>query len=137
MAKSGRRLTIEQGMELINSATIKYRFVEFDGITVGITDSLRTFRKGCDCVGCGAKGSHFRLKEDGQLRLFVRVNRSTCRQLTSDHIWPRSKGGSDGFWNRQPMCQKCNGKKSVTGLQTTGLSVRFVVKYTSVITTKD
>lgn len=31
--------------------------------------------------------------------------------MTVDHIHPRSKGGSDELYNKQPMCEPCNTKK--------------------------
>ncbi len=31
--------------------------------------------------------------------------------LEPDHVYPRSLGGSDALWNRQPLCQHCNRSK--------------------------
>lgn len=33
-------------------------------------------------------------------------------ELEVDHIIPKSKGGSDGLYNLQPMCRRCNRSKS-------------------------
>ena len=104
---AGTFVSLENGMRIINNGK---RNVNYNGTIIHISESLRTFRKGCDCVGCGATGSHFRLKGD-VLKLFVRMPNGNCERLTSDHIWPKKLGGPEGLWNRQPMCTRCNSKK--------------------------
>lgn len=104
---SGKFISLEEGLAIINNGK---RNVEYNGTMIHISESLRTFRKGCDCVKCGAKGSHFRLKGD-TLKLFVRMPNGNCERLTSDHIWPKKLGGPEGLWNRQPMCKRCNNSK--------------------------
>ena len=104
---SGKFISLERGMEMINNVK---RNVNYNGTVVHVYESLRTFRKGCDCVKCGAKGSHFRLKGE-VLKLFVRMPNGNCQPLTSDHIWPKYLGGPEGLWNRQPMCKLCNNRK--------------------------
>ena len=108
--KSGTFVSLEEGLRIINDGK---RNVNYNGTMVHVSESLRTFRKGCDCVRCGAKGSHFRLKGNNpaMLRLHVRTPDGNCQQLTSDHIWPKKLGGPEGLWNRQPMCAKCNRRK--------------------------
>ena len=104
---SGKFVSLEEGLKIINNGK---RNVNYKGTMVHVSESLRTFRKGCDCVKCGAKGSHFRLKGD-VLKLFVRMPNGNCQRLTSDHIWPKKLGGPEGLWNRQPMCERCNRRK--------------------------
>lgn len=33
------------------------------------------------------------------------------RRMEKDHITPVSQGGSDGIWNLQPLCARCNCSK--------------------------
>jgi 5-methylcytosine-specific restriction endonuclease McrA len=40
------------------------------------------------------------------------LNCGTTINLQIDHIYPKSKGGSDVFGNLQVLCSKCNLKKS-------------------------
>ena len=70
------------------------------------------FRKGCKCVACGIEAT--------QLGLGLAPNNGgkhwdlytdNFYPLTVDHIYPRSRGGSDALDNLQPMCYKCNQSK--------------------------
>lgn len=77
---------------------------------------IRTFLKGTNCVRCGVKGTHFKIQringyEDYHLNLYATYKSGKEVLMTSDHIRPLSKGGSNGLSNRQPMCLPCNGKK--------------------------
>lgn len=87
-----------------------------DGEEVKVTNRLRTYLKGTDCVGCGAKGTHFRkTRQSDQPRphLNLYAVRDGCEVLmTSDHMVPRSRGGSDAPENLQPMCADCNRRKA-------------------------
>lgn len=76
---------------------------------------LQTFTKGLSCVDCGIEGSVFYLDIDNggaaHLNLYAVVDGKEV-MMTSDHIIPKSKGGSDrDLRNRQPMCEPCNRRK--------------------------
>lgn len=93
------------------------------GTTVGL-NSIRLYtykRYGVICVSCGLVGSFFAVerqydfKKDKphgvfHLNLYA-IDDGEEVMMTSDHIIPKSKGGSNAVVNRQPMCIKCNGKK--------------------------
>ncbi len=87
-----------------------------DGEEIAVTNRLRTYLKGTDCVACGAKGAYFRKTRQSDqprphLNLYAIKNNSEVL-MTSDHIVPRSKGGADKVENLQPMCAKCNRTKA-------------------------
>lgn len=77
---------------------------------------------GTQCVHCGVKGKYFRLECNGSDHLGGRNNwhfnlyaldkEGNEVLMTKDHIIPKSKGGSNGIRNLQPMCCHCNSKKS-------------------------
>lgn len=46
------------------------------------------------------------------------------RQLTIDHIVPRSLGGRDSWENLVTACQECNTRKGNTPLEETGMTLR-------------
>jgi len=48
----------------------------------------------------------------------------SSRQLTLDHVVPRSQGGKDSWENLVTACQDCNTKKGNTPLEKTGMSLR-------------
>jgi hypothetical protein len=75
--------------------------------------------KGFSCVSCGIEGTHVAIwaqpshtgrafhvdllgvDDDGEEVL-----------LTKDHVYPKALGGSDLVGNTQPMCERCNHRKS-------------------------
>lgn len=91
-----------------------------DDEPVGVTSlRLQTFlTKGVQCVACGIKGSHFRKERSHpsdprpHLNLYARVPNGVEMLMTSDHIHPKSRGGSDSLENRQTMCLRCNSQKA-------------------------
>lgn len=86
--------------------------IEMDGQLIYI-ESIRlyTFKeKGCECVSCRRKGTHFRLQDNGKDPHFGFWTDDDV-EMTKDHIIPRSYGGFDHVDNMQPMCSRCNKSK--------------------------
>lgn len=79
------------------------------------TNRLRTYKeRGVTCMHCGLKGFYFAVETHGgsspHLNLYaIKAGKSIL--MTSDHIHPKSKGGSNSVENLQPLCQPCNGRK--------------------------
>lgn len=80
---------------------------------------MKTYIKGTICVCCN-KEAHFfiveKMRHDkspkGHFNLYHRHEDGSLRMMTSDHIIPKSRGGSnDEVSNRQPMCCYCNFRK--------------------------
>ena len=102
-----------------NPSKIKKKIELVDGYPVKVySQRYELFYKNIKCVKCGleancyilekapnAKRWHFNLyyKDEQQEILF-----------TKDHIFPKSKGGSDCMENYQTMCETCNIQKSDT-----------------------
>lgn len=92
--------------------------LEVDGMKVSVRGPrLRTFLKGTTCAGCGIKGTYFVVEatkphyDNPHLNLYAKKG-NTEIMMTSDHIYPKSKGGGNALKNRQPMCLPCNHKKA-------------------------
>lgn len=70
--------------------------------------NIRLFKKkGITCINCGEKGYFF--KKIGKSYILFTENNI---MMTKDHIFPKSKGGSNNLQNLQPMCSKCNSEKA-------------------------
>ena len=92
--------------------------IQVDGYDV-YTHSLRYmtfYQKGCNCVACGKKGTHFTLDagdgKDTRRHFNLRAEDGTL--MTRDHILPKSEGGRDHISNMQTMCVHCNKAKGNT-----------------------
>ena len=64
--------------------------------------------KGCVCVSCGAKGTILARGIDKAKSKHWDVYTEDFLPLTVDHIFPKSKGGTNDLENLQPMCYTCN-----------------------------
>lgn len=93
----------------------------YNGISVKLT-SLRYIvfkHKGTKCVKCGIEGEYFSLdykdtKEKNKcyhFNLYAIDKNNREILMTKDHIYPKSKGGSDDLSNLQTMCCVCNSNK--------------------------
>jgi len=116
--RKGRKYQIGEILPLL---TRRKKKVKLDGDLIKIsTARLLTFRRcGTTCVSCGLKGEFFvkekHKKGDSKsfhLNLYGKNKHGSEVLMTSDHIIPKSKGGSDGVRNRQTMCIHCNGNKA-------------------------
>lgn len=47
------------------------------------------------------------------------------KNLTLDHVYPKSKGGSNDWENLVTCCKKCNSKKQDKTLDQSGMKLRF------------
>lgn len=80
-------------------------------ITTALKDKLDNvlFYKDWDIAGIGTKTT--------RQRAWLIKTQKVCAQcgsdknLEQDHIHPKSKGGSDGLYNKQLLCTPCNRRK--------------------------
>lgn len=67
--------------------------------------------KGIRCVRCGCFGSYYQVDFNGNPNPHLNLYTAQGKLMTVDHIFPKSKGGSNRLCNLQTMCTKCNNKK--------------------------
>lgn len=81
---------------------------------------LRVFaQKGLKCTYCEKVGIYL-IKCEFRGAIHVDVYTEEFELMTVDHIWPKSKGGSDKIENLTPACNRCNTEK---GSNTTELII--------------
>lgn len=83
-----------------------------------LSKRLRTYVvSGYDCINpkCDNVGEFFSLEKhrrDKSTKQHWNLRTRSGLMMTSDHVIPKSKGGSNSVMNRLPMCERCNGAKS-------------------------
>lgn len=114
-------ISIEEGVRRIQLAQANPFSMDIQiccGVLCGFgSNRVKTFIKGTSCIDCGISASYFAIQRrhaymDYHLNLYALGLHGNEIMMTSDHIQPKSKGGSDGMFNRQPMCKPCNGRKA-------------------------
>lgn len=70
------------------------------------------YQKGTNCICCGKIGKFVILSATNKNALHWDLYTEDLELMTIDHIKPKSKGGGNNIENLQPMCAKCNTKKS-------------------------
>jgi 5-methylcytosine-specific restriction endonuclease McrA len=76
---------------------------------------LRVFHNhGNKCVApnCTKEGVYLIKAQNTDGGFHVDLYTHDFELMTIDHIYPKSKGGTNDLNNLQPMCQTCNSKKS-------------------------
>lgn len=127
MARKSRRgfenlsgpLAPEIIMPLIRASVSEHERIPFLGHWIRFGSfRLQTYLKGLVCVDCGLVGTHFSIDRSASgsihLNLWAIDTQGDELLMTSDHILPKSRGGSDLAINRQPMCESCNFRKGNT-----------------------
>lgn len=115
--------SVEEILPLIGQKGHK---VEIDGKTyyAGLDSiRLRTFKKCLTCYRCGITGSKFLLQNHiaphnnparPHYNLYAVDSAGKLVLMTKDHLFPKSKGGSNALHNMHTMCEICNLKKGPT-----------------------
>lgn len=97
--------------------------IELNGDFISVNSvRLYTYKiHGVKCKFCGLEGTFFAKERQKSktgnphgkwhLNLYAIDENNYEIMITSDHIIPKSKGGSEQIENRQPLCMKCNLKK--------------------------
>jgi hypothetical protein len=126
-AKPGRYhrhsvVPLEEGLR----ALAKGGRVDLNGVPVKCSSlRLRTFAaKGTSCRHCGIEGAFFAIERNGSdrdrsaeerpfhLNLWALRPDGIEVLMTHDHTHARGTGGRDEIANTEPMCERCNSRKS-------------------------
>lgn len=109
-----KKFKYKEIFDLINSAL--NRKILLEGFYVKTNSvRLKCFLRSPICAFCGLHGNLWKLEstneENPHLNLYCRLTSGKDVLLTKDHIFPKSKGGSDSLDNLQTLCIKCNEQK--------------------------
>ena len=103
--------------EMINILNLPDKYIELQGHKVKIKNDkyLNYLKNGFKCKNCGVEGIYANLEYCNKLgnhfNMYANKNGNTVL-LTTDHIYPRSKGGLSNIKNYQVLCSKCNNNKA-------------------------
>jgi hypothetical protein len=125
------RFTLEQVFSWISAG--QQRPLQMDGYIIDgiVTPRVLTYhRRGCTCQGCGVVATHFYAEAcidepllkwyfdplnspppKAHLNLYGYNRAGHEFMMTSDHVVPKSLGGSNKVSNRVPLCADCNSMK--------------------------
>lgn len=72
------------------------------------------YHKGTTCSNpeCGRDGAHLVHSKDKKGNIHIDLVTDNMIPMTIDHIYPKSKGGTNYLVNLEPMCYICNREKS-------------------------
>lgn len=108
---------VEEILPLIRTALGESAYATFGNTRVGIgSRRLQTYaHDGVTCRHCGMVAEFFAIEqhagEQGWHLNIYGFRGLNEVMMTSDHILPKSRGGSDLVVNRQCLCDTCNKKK--------------------------
>jgi hypothetical protein len=114
-------ISLLEGLRRIAAGQMKEEKQVLFGVMVNFSGNrIATYLfKGITCAACKKRGSYFAVEkcrhdrgDTYHLNLWGIESSGRHFLMTSDHIIPKSKGGTGNIRNRQPMCVRCNTKKA-------------------------
>lgn len=82
-----------------------------------LSQRYKTFmERGHVCKHCKRRGAYYALETSNpeSKRAHFNLYSEDGMLMTKDHIFPKSKGGTDTIDNMETLCQECNSKKGNT-----------------------
>jgi hypothetical protein len=119
-AKRKGKYSISEVFEHVDASPKNGQLVDFYGDKMHMrSTNILNFRiHGLSCISCDVRGAFFAKEKHGEgtlhLNLYGFDKQGHEILMTKDHIRPKNRGGTNNLYNLQPMCVKCNNKKSDT-----------------------
>lgn len=115
---SYKRLKIVDVAKVQAAMRLRTSHLKVEETLVGCQSTrMLTYINSTTCVHCGLVGTYFAVEKhhasdkSWHFNLYGVDASGKEVMITSDHIIPKSKGGSNNLPNRQPMCSPCNTAK--------------------------